>query len=69
MSTTSPQLSITDLAVIKDLIDVAATRGAFKASEMKTVGDIYDKLTVFLDTVIKQAEAEAQATQQGEAND
>lgn len=69
MSTNPPQLSITDLAVIKDLIDVAATRGAFKASEMKTVGEIYDKLTVFLDTVIQQAEAEAKAAQQGEAND
>ncbi len=55
--------------MIKNLIDVAATRGTFKASEMKTVGEIYDKLTAFLDSVIQQAEAEAQATQQGEAND
>ena len=55
--------------MIKNLIDVAASRGAFKASEMKTVGETYDKLTAFLDTVIQQAEAEAQAQQQGEAND
>jgi len=60
------QLSITDLAVLKNVIDIACTRGAFKAAEMKVVGEVYDKLSVFLETVIKQAE---QATQQGEQND
>jgi len=59
------QLSITDLAVLKNIIDLACARGAFQASEMKTVGDVYEKLTGFLDVVIKQAEAE-QAAQQGE---
>jgi hypothetical protein len=57
-------LSITDLAVLKSAIDTAASRGAFKASEMKTVGEVYDKLTAFLQLVI--AQAEAQAAQQGE---
>ena len=60
------QLSITDLAVIKNAIDLACSRGAFRAAEMKTVGEIYEKLTAFLDTVVKQAEAEMQAGQQGE---
>lgn len=60
------QLSITDLAVLKNAIDVACSRGAFRATEMKTVGEVYDKLSGFLETVIKQAE---QATQQGEQND
>ena len=61
------QLSITDLAVIKNVIDLACSRGAFHASEMKAVGEVYDKLTAFLDTVIKQAEADMQAGQQGDA--
>jgi len=66
----SIQLSITDLAVLKNVIDIAAKRGAFQASEMKSVGEVYDRLTTFLDSVIKQAEAEqAAAAQQGEAND
>ena len=58
------QLSITDLAVLKNVIDVACSRGTFKASEMKQVGEIYDKLTAFLDAVVAQAEAQTQ--QQGD---
>ena len=61
------QLSITDLAVLKNIIDLACSRGAFRAPEMKAVGEVYDKLSVFLDTVIKQAEAEMQAGQQGDS--
>ncbi len=60
MSNTTP-LSITDLAAIKNIIDVAASRGAFKAAEMRTVGEVYDKLTGFLTQVIQQAEAEQAA--------
>ena len=60
------QLSITDLAVLKNIIDLACSRGAFRAPEMKEVGEVYDKLSVFLETVIKQAEAEMQG-QQGDA--
>jgi hypothetical protein len=58
------QLSITDLAVLKNVIDVACSRGAFKAGEMKQVGEIYEKLTAFLDAVVAQAEAQSQ--QQGD---
>jgi hypothetical protein len=58
------QLSITDLAVLKNVIDVACSRGAFKAGEMKQVGEIYEKLTAFLNAVVAQAEAQTQ--QQGD---
>jgi hypothetical protein len=54
------QLSITDLAVLKNVIDVASTRGAFQASEMKTVGEVYEKLTAFLNAVVAQAESQTQ---------
>ena len=60
------QLSITDLAVLKNVIDLACSRGAFRAPEMKAVGEVYEKLSTFLDTVIKQAEAEMQSGQQGD---
>ena len=66
MDTQPTQLSITDLAVLKNVIDLACSRGAFRAPEMKAVGEVYDKLSVFLDTVIKQAEAEMQTGQQGD---
>jgi len=67
METDPTQLSITDLAVLKNIIDLACSRGAFRAPEMKAVGEVYDKLSTFLDTVIKQAEAEMQIGQQGDS--
>lgn len=72
MSDQTPQqqnLSITDLAVIKNLIDVACERGAFRAGEMSTVGEVYDKLTEFLKIVIAQAEAAAEAQPKENPND
>lgn len=74
--TQSPQLSIADLAVLKNIIELAAKRGAFQASEMTGVGVAFDKLSAFLDTIVAQAEAQAaeakgqaEDQQQGEAND
>ena len=61
---TTPQITINDLVVVRDLIDLAATRGAFRASEMRTAGEVYDKLELFLGTVL--AQAEANGNQQGE---
>ena len=63
------QLTIQDLASMKNFISVACERGAFKANEMSAVGQTYDKLATFLNAAIAQAEAQAAETQkQGEAN-
>ena len=63
------QLTIQDLALMKDFISMACERGAFKANEMSAVGQTYDKLATFLNAAIAQAEAQAAKTQkQGEAN-
>jgi len=45
---TAPDLSIGDLKNLALIIDVASTRGAFRANEMATVGIIYNKLQAFL---------------------
>ena len=58
------QLTIADLASIHSLIDAACTRGAFKAAEMRMVGEIYDKLTRFLEASKQQAQAQAEQAQQ-----
>lgn len=63
-NTATPQITINDLVTIKDLIDVACSRGAFRANEMTSVGEVYDRLTGFLNTVI--ASAQAEANQNGE---
>jgi hypothetical protein len=41
-------LSIGDLKGLMSILDVASTRGAFKAAEMAGVGFIYNKLSSFL---------------------
>ena len=47
-------LTVQDLSAIKNIIDVAAQRGAFKPNEMQAVGTVYNKLAGFLDAVSKQ---------------
>lgn len=58
------ELNLNDLRAMKDIIDLASARGAFKPAEMSVVGQTYNKLTTFLDAVAKQAEA-AKAAQPG----
>jgi len=68
-TTQNPNISIQDLATIHNLLDVACTRGAFRAEEASKVGAVYDKLTAFLNVVIEQAKAaeeQSNAAAQGE---
>ena len=50
----SPELSLQDLAVLKSVIEAATTRGAIKPKELKIVGEVYDRLCLFLEYVNKQ---------------
>ena len=52
------QITIADLDTIKNIIDLACTRGAFRGGEISQVGAVYDKLTAFLEAVIAQAKAQ-----------
>lgn len=47
-------LTVNDLSNIKQIIDVASSRGAFRPNEMMTIGQVYNKLEVFLGTVAAQ---------------
>jgi len=62
----SAKITIQDLASIQNVIETACSRGAFKASEMKQIGEVYEKLTGFLQAVKEQAESEAAQQSQGE---
>jgi len=55
------ELTVQDLGNIKQIIDVASQRGAFKPNEMTTVGTTYTKLETFLAAVAQQ-----QASAEGE---
>jgi len=59
----SNQITIADLDTLKNIVDLASTRGAFRGAELTQVGAIYDKLTAFLDAIIAQAKAQEEATQ------
>ena len=63
-------LSIGDLKNLSTILDVASTRGAFKANEMAGVGFLYNKLQAFLAKVApeqkpEETKAEAPATAEG----
>ena len=61
-------LSIGDLKNLSTILDVASTRGAFKANEMAGVGFLYNKLQAFLAKVAPEQKpegAEAPATAEG----
>ena len=49
-------LSIGDLKNLTTILDVASTRGAFKAAEMQGVGYIYNKLQAFLAKVAPEGQ-------------
>ena len=53
-------LTIADLKNIGTIIDVASTRGAFRANEMATVGLVYNKLQSFLAKVAPAPEVKAE---------
>lgn len=44
-------LNVADLVAIKNVIEVASSRGAFKPNEFEAVGKIFNKLSSFLDAV------------------
>ena len=48
-------LSIGDLRNLATIMDVASTRGAFRANELATVGLLYNKLNAFLSKVAPDA--------------
>ena len=56
------QISIADLDTIKNIIDIASSRGAFRGEELQEIGTVYNKLKNFLDAVIAKAQAQLPAT-------
>jgi len=63
--TTQPvTITIQDLDVLKNIVDLASARGAFRGAELAEVGAVYNKLTQFLEAIVAQAKAQADATEQ-----
>lgn len=60
-NTTENQITVADLNLLKNIVDLASTRGAFRAGEMQEIGAVYTKLSAFLEAVVAQAQAESEA--------
>lgn len=52
----APDLNIADLVALKNIVDVASSRGAFKAAEMEAVGKTFNKLSAFLEAATAKKE-------------
>jgi hypothetical protein len=51
-----PQLTIQDLQNLRSVIDLSVRRGAFGASEVSSVGQVFDRLNTFLTAVAPQTD-------------
>lgn len=49
------QITVADLDLLRNIVDLAATRGAFRGNELTQVGIVYDKLNNFLLAILEQA--------------
>jgi uncharacterized protein YggE len=61
-------ITVQDLDAIRNIIDLASSRGAFRANELADVGLLYNKLSQFLEAVVAQAQ-EQPGESKGESNE
>lgn len=54
------EFNINDLAGLREIVELAQSRGAFKANEMAAIGTLYNKLDAFLNGVVARAQEQAQ---------
>ena len=59
-----PSVNIQDLQVLRSCIQLASSRGAYRAEEMVTVGTAYNRLDAFLKHVENTHPAEANSPAQ-----
>lgn len=64
-----PTLTIADLQLIAQVIDLASSRGAFRAGEFEQVGAVYTKLTGFLSHIASATAEPAAEETAGEASE
>jgi hypothetical protein len=73
-NTTQPQpqtqidVTITDLFLIRGILDVAIQRGTFRGDELVQIGEVYTKLMNFLNMISSQAQQAQQEANQTESD-
>lgn len=59
-------ISLNDLQLLLQIVDLASKRGAFAGAELTQVGGIFDKLNTFLTYVAEQQAAAAEGEEAGD---
>lgn len=54
--TNAPSLTLQDLTLVANIIDLAVQRGAFKGAEAETVGQTFNKLVAVINELAPPAE-------------
>ena len=54
-------LGVADLSNAAQVIDIAVQRGAFRADEVSQVGDVFNKLSAFVNQVQAQQKAQEES--------
>jgi len=55
-------ITLVDLKNIMTIIDLASTRGAFKALELQPVGELYNKIDRFIQIANSASESKSETT-------
>jgi len=60
-------ISLQDLNLLLQIVDLASTRGAFRGTELVSVGTVFNKLNAFLSYVAEQqTQSQEQSQSEGE---
>lgn len=69
-ATEAPEsISLADLSLLANIVDLASQRGAFRGNELTQVGTVFDKLTAFLGYIAAQQEAAAEGEAEAAAEE
>jgi hypothetical protein len=60
----APSLTLQDLILVAQIIQLTTQRGAYRAEELQNVGTLYNKLIAFLDSVGAITKPEETAAQE-----
>jgi len=58
----APQINVDDIKIAANIIEIATTRGAFRANELALIGTTYNKLIAFLASVKAPSATQEPAT-------
>lgn len=62
----APSLTLQDLILVAQIIQLTSQRGAFRAEEMANVGGLYNKLIAFLQSTGAIAPTDSSQTQENQ---